>query len=86
MYTSLSSAMDLRLKMVDTLREYADKKGMLRLNQDEVAQLFGKSDYVHLMSAFTDEDRQLCEVLCGPHGYSIYRALLIKRSSQKPGD
>jgi hypothetical protein len=44
-----------------------------------LAKLLGKTSYDNMLETFTEEDKQTCEALLGPNGYTVYRTLLIKR-------
>lgn len=47
-----------------------------------LAKLLGKKSYDDMLATFTEEDKQTCLALLGPHGYAFYRALLIKRGME----
>lgn len=44
-----------------------------------LAKLLGKKSYVDLLDTFSEEDKQLCEMLAGPNGHTIYKMLLAQR-------
>lgn len=54
------------------LREFDALHGLL-------AHLLGYKDYQDMMTHFSKEDERIIHMLLGPHGKTIYKALLARR-------
>lgn len=47
----------------------------------ELARLLGYPDKDSMLESFNDEDASKCNALLGPHGYTIYKAMLARSSN-----
>ena len=47
---------------------------------DALVKLLGYKDFTDMQRNFTSEDINICRALAGPHGYTIYKMILAKRS------
>lgn len=48
-------------------------------NQDRLAQLLGYKYYDEMLSNWNDNTRRKLELLCSPHGYAVYKAMLARK-------
>ena len=53
--------------------------GTVGLTADHLGELLGYKSYEDLAFNQTEDDNRVLEALAGPHGYTIYKMLLIKR-------
>ena len=79
----------LRLNVADLLISWGvvapDHNIMTGLGDDPVYQhlawLLGYKDGNHMMSRFKDADRDKLQLLCGPHGRTIYHIMVLKKGA-----
>lgn len=48
-------------------------------NQDRLAQLLGYKYYDAMLNEWNDNTRRKLEMLVGPHGYTVYKAMLARK-------
>lgn len=69
----------LRIQTCDRLIEWGVSDGVTA-GYLHLTHLFGYQGGL-LRFNFTAKDAAVCELLCGPHGYTIYKALLARKES-----
>lgn len=50
-----------------------------QLPHRHIAALLGYANVIDMLEEWKDDDSKTLDALCGPHGYAIYRMLLINR-------
>lgn len=50
-----------------------------QLPHRHIAALLGYANVIDMWDKWKDDDSRTLDALCGPHGYAIYRMLLINR-------
>lgn len=50
-----------------------------QLPHSHIAALLGYATVIDMLEEWKDDDSRTLDALCGPHGYTIYRMLLINR-------
>jgi hypothetical protein len=79
----------LRQKAAAQIGNWDDKTGKWECNDshgyNQLIKLLGYKQGTLLIN-FTPEDANTCELLLGPHGYAIYKMLLIRFEENKLND
>lgn len=73
--TKYYSDMHLRNKVYRMLTHWPDKP------QGSLPQLLGYSRPTQMQDQFNERDRQICEMLLGPHGKAIYHMLIARKNN-----
>lgn len=71
---------DLRLDAIRALRKISGYETGIT-GHNSFAKLLGFKDMFDMYTNFDDSHRRVCRLLIGPHGYSVFKALEAKRSS-----
>src|SRR5258705_6116936 len=50
-----------------------------------IANILGYKDIQHMIAHWSDESSHTLELLCGPHGFTIYKILVIKWEAKVNG-
>lgn len=66
----------IRIDAFGALRRITGRTGAKRFL---LAKLLGHADWVDSIKHFNAEDAEVCKALCGPHGHTVFRLLLLKQ-------